>query len=55
MLLRRLGKKPGEHLNSAKPTGTPRRSTSGHHNAAMDILNGRTPSSTSVDDGEGNY
>ncbi len=55
MLLRRLGKKPGEHLNSAKPTGSPRRSTSGHHNAAMDILNGRTPSSTSVDDGEGNY
>jgi len=55
MLLRRLGKKPGEHLNTAKPTGSPRRSTSGHHNAAMDILNGRTSSSTSFDDGEGNY
>ncbi len=37
ILLRRLGKKPGEHLSK-----TPAASPSTHHNSAMDVLNGHT-------------
>jgi general secretion pathway protein D len=60
ILLRRLGKRPGEH-NFGKPKNTtrssePTRKKSGHPNAAMDILQGREPKKPGRSfGGEGNY
>jgi len=61
LLLRRLGKKPGQHtvhkLRAPKSYQTTPRAPARqvHHNSAMDILNGRSSHQRQTIDGEGNY
>jgi general secretion pathway protein D len=55
ILLRRHGKKPGEHNYDKKQT-SPARSGKSHRNSAMDVLNGRVGGSPSrSDEDQGSY